>query len=134
MYQLILVVLLLVNSLLGCTPQVNGISEADKKEIRQFSRTLYTAAYAIEVIESSKSKLSEREFGLEIARVISKNCLNENPKLVIDGRESTISWNKVPESVKNSGSCKMEYLSAGQYRSTVIGNESTDKFTSVNGD
>ncbi len=119
--------------LLGCAPSANDTLDEQKREIKVFARTLYSAANAVEIFEVDKTRLSYKDLRQEIAREISTKCLLEKPELFIEGRKSDITWKRIPDVVKNGGSCKMEVLNDGEFKSTVMGNSSTNNFTSVNG-
>ena len=103
-------------------------TETQKREIQSYSATLYKISMAIYVTETDSSTLRS-----QIISEISRKCLKENQKIIINGKESQYSWGKVPDYVKNGGSCKAELSGEDDFKITVIGNVATNNFTSVNG-
>jgi hypothetical protein len=123
-------IILLLSLFSGCIPSNNQPTETQKREVRLFSRYLSIYSYAI-LVDQPDDALALKQL---ISREISQKCLISNAKIVINSKITIYSIPKVPETVRNGGSCKVEVGDDGEFKSTVMGNASTGNFTSINGE
>jgi hypothetical protein len=116
--------------LVSCAPSLNQKNLVGIEEVKRFSAELYKIALATLIISDNREGIS---FLNAIAKEITEKCLQDNPKLLVNGTDYGYTWGIVPQVVKNGGQCQVKVLENEDFEVKITGNQSTGYSVSVNG-